>query len=291
LRFLISGSGGLVGRALVQVCQESADDFVAYDHSQLDISDTHQVEDAISTIRPDVVINCAAWTNVDGCENDSKYAFAANAEGPENLARSSRKVNARLITISTDYVFDGFKEGFYTQRDGPNPLSVYGKSKLAGEQRAQQANERTVVVRTGFVFGPDGPNFLSSVIKNAVRGLKIKAISDAYGTPTYARHLAQRLRELADVDEPGIFHVVNTGEGASYLDFTNEALMLSGLEHYEVESITNASLNRPAPRPANSRLKCLKTEEVGLAPMPSWRTGLEEFVSGELKFQTRGGTP
>jgi dTDP-4-dehydrorhamnose reductase len=237
------------------------------------------VKAALLASTPDAVINCAAWTDVDGCETDPERARAANAIGPENLATASRAVESGFVTISTDYVFDGAKQGFYTQRDDPNPQSVYANSKLEGERRAQLAYARTIVVRTGFIFGPGGKNFLSTVLDRAGRGETMKAIGNAYGTPTYSRHLAIRLRELAVLDLPGIFHVVNAGEGASFEEFARAILDLGGYEDAKIETVDVNSLNRPAPRPLNSRLKCLVSEAVGLPKLPFWEDALKEFVA------------
>ena len=278
MRILITGAGGLVGRALTEHCRTQGDEVFAYDHKSLDIADPEKVEAAINERRPDAVINCAAWTDVDGCESNHEKARSVNALGPENLARSSRRVEALLITISTDYVFDGLKEDFYTQRDQPRPISVYGRAKLDGERLAQVENARTIVVRTGYIFGLGGTNFLSTVLTRANRGEKLKVISDSFGTPTYGRDLAARLRELAIIDLPGIYHVVNSGEGASFEMFTREALRLANQSTVVVESVLTDSLQRPAPRPRYSKLKCLLSPAIGLLPMRTWQGGLADFV-------------
>lgn len=277
-KILITGAGGLVGRASVEHCLANGDEVVAYDRQALDIGDGAQVDAVISSERPDAVINCAAWTDVDGCERDPAKAERVNADGPENLARACRQANAGFLTISTDYVFDGSKDGFYTQRDQPRPLSVYGRFKLEGERRPQAEHARTIVVRTGYIFGPGGRNFLSTVVDRAKRGEKLKVITDSWGTPTYARDLAVRLRELVELDLPGIFHVVSAGEGASFETFTREALKLSGGEPALVEPVSMNSLSRPAPRPRNSKMKCLLSEAIGLPPLPHWQEGLAHFV-------------
>ena len=279
MKVLVTGAAGMVGRATVEYCRAQGDTVFAYDHQALDISDPDRVMQTIKNDQPDAVINCAAWTDVDGCEVDRERAFAANAAGPENLARASRETDAAFVTVSTDYVFNGEKEGFYTQRDQPAPESIYGLSKLEGERRAQLAYARTIVVRTGFIFGPGGTNFLSIIVERASRGEKLKAISDAYGTPTYAPNLAQRLRELAQQDLPGIYHVVNASEGVSYEEFARTALAIAGYGSDDLEPVTMESLNRPAPRPRNSRLKCLLSERIGLAPLPFWKDSLKEFVT------------
>jgi dTDP-4-dehydrorhamnose reductase len=276
----------MVGRAVCEHCISLGDSVFSYDHLGLEIADPDRVRQTLQSDRPDVVINCAAWTDVDGCESDHDRAVAANTAGPENLARASRKAGAVLITISTDYVFDGTKEGFYTQRDDPNPKSFYGASKLEGEHRAQEALARTIIVRTGFIFGSGGRNFLSTVVERAVRGERLKTISDAWGTPTYAPHLASRLRELAERDLPGVFHVVNSGDGASYEKFTRAALKAAGCDQTNIETVTMGSLNRPAPRPSNSRLKCLMSEAIGLAPLPHWQDALPGFVASQKRTET-----
>jgi len=275
----VTGAGGMVGQALDQYCQSAGDEVSSFDHRALDIQDADLVRTTVLAAKPDAVINCAAWTDVDGCELDPARAHAANVTGPENLAKASRLAGASFVTISTDYVFDGQKEGFYTQRDDPNPQSVYAQSKLEGERRSQLAYARTIVARTGFVFGPGGRNFLSTILDRASGGAVLKAIGNAYGTPTYAKHLAARLRELAQLDLPGIFHVVNAGNGVSYEEFARVALNTGGYESTKIETVDGDSLNRPAPRPRNSRLKCLLSEAVGLPALPFWERALGEFVS------------
>jgi dTDP-4-dehydrorhamnose reductase len=276
---MVTGAGGMVGRAVCHTCTCAGDLVLSYDHHSLDIGDLDRVMQKLQEHKPDVVINCAAWTDVDGCELDKDRAFTANARGPENLARASRKMDAAFVTISTDYVFGGEKSGFYTQRDDPSPQSVYAKSKLEGERRAQLAYARAIVVRTGFVFGHGGRNFLSTIVERAGRNESLRAIRDAYGTPTYAPDLAVRLRELALRDLPGAFHVVNAGEGVSYEEFAQAALDAAGYASTKLEGIEMDSLNRPAPRPRNSRLRCLLSDAIGLSPLPFWKDSLKDFVA------------
>lgn len=275
----------MVGRAVAGHCASLGDTVSAYTHQTLDITDEARVRAAFEVERPDVVFNCAAWTNVDGCEADAGRAYSVNAHGPRNLAAESRRIGASLVTISTDYVFDGAKDGFYTQRDDPHPISVYGAAKLEGERLARDANARTIVIRTGWIFGVGGPNFLSQVVELAQSGARLRAIHDAYGTPTYAKDLAKRLRRLAELDLPGIYHVVNSGEGASYEEFTRAAVAFCGCEA-DIESISMDSINRPAPRPRNSRLKCLISEAFGLAPLPLWLDSLRDFVNSPSALKT-----
>jgi dTDP-4-dehydrorhamnose reductase len=278
LKILITGAGGLVGRAVSEHCAAQGDDVFGFDHRSLDISDASAVRTALTANKPDVVINCAAWTDVDGCESDPARAEQANARGPELLAAASREIDARLITISTDYVFDGTKEDFYTQRDQPNPISIYGQSKLEGERRSQAAWARTIVVRSGYIFGEGGKNFLSTLLARAALNEPLKAISDMVGTPTYAPDLAKRLRELAVLDLPGVFHVVNAGAGASFETFARTALDRAGLTSASLEVVSLADLHRPAPRPRNSRMRCLLSETLRLDPLPHWTDALQTFI-------------
>ena len=279
MKVLVTGAGGLVGRAVVAHCTSQGERVAALDHRALDIADESQVNVILDRERPEVLINCAAWTDVDGCELDPARAQNVNARGPELLALGCSRFGALLITISTDYVFDGNKDGFYTQRDQPNPQSAYAVSKLDGERRAQIAWARTVVVRSGYIFGAGGTNFLSSVVERARRSQPVRAISDMFGTPTYGDDLARQLLRLAQLDLPGTFHLVNAGEGASFEGFARRAVEMAGLDASLVEGVPLDVLKRPAPRPRNSRLRCLLSEAIGLDPLPFWEDALRRFVT------------
>ncbi|HEU4597146.1 MAG TPA: dTDP-4-dehydrorhamnose reductase [Pyrinomonadaceae bacterium] len=280
MRVLITGAGGMVARAVAEHCAGRGDEVSAHDRAALDITNERAVREVFERERPEAVINCAAWTDVDACELDPQRAYEVNSRAVGLLAAGARTVGAGFVTISTDYVFDGGKtEGFYTQRDDPRPESAYGSAKLEGERIAQATSARTVVVRTGWIFGPGGRNFLATVVERARRGERLTAISDAYGTPTYAPDLAARLRELAERDLPGVYHVVNGGEGSSFEGFARAAVEICGATGAEVEGIKMDSLRRPAPRPRNSRMRCLLSEAVGLAPLRDWREALAEFAA------------
>ena len=281
MKVMVTGAGGLVGRAVAAYCTARGENTVALDHGALDISDQLKVTAAFDRVRPEAVINCAAWTDVDGCELNPERARQVNAAGPELLALACRKVEALFITISTDYVFDGEKDGFYTQRDQPNPQSAYAISKLEGEHRAQITWARTIIVRSGYIFGGGGTNFLSTLLGRARRGEALKVINDSFGTPTFARDLAQQLYRLAGLDLPGVYHLVNSGEGASFEDFARVALGNAGLETSLLHPVSMKSLNRRAPRPRNSRLRCLLSEAIGLEPMPPWQDSVRDFVLSE----------
>jgi len=280
LKVIVTGAGGLVGRAMVSTLAAGGEVVAGFDHAALDIAHDSSVARAFQVERPEVVINCAAWTNVDGCESDRERATQTNARGPELLALACERIGALFITISTDYVFDGSKEGFYTQRDQPRPLSVYGWSKLEGERRAQAAWANTIVVRSGYIFGPGGTNFLSVLLPMLRRGERLKAISNMVGTPTYGPDLAGRIYQLARLQLPGIFHVVNAGAGASFAEFAQFAAQTAGFEPSLVEHVPLEALPRPAARPRNSKLRCVVSEALGLKPLPTWQDGLTRFIAG-----------
>jgi dTDP-4-dehydrorhamnose reductase len=271
----------MVGRAVIAHCTSQGESVAAFDHQTLNITDETMLSSVFERERPNLLINCAAWTDVDGCELDPDRAQSINAHGPELLADACRKAGAQLITISTDYVFDGDKDGFYTQRDQPNPRSAYGASKLEGERRAQAVWANTIVVRSGYIFGSGGTNFLSTLVARARRGEGLKAIGDSLGTPTYAPHLAQRLYQLSQMDVPGIYHVVNSGEGTSFEGFARLALETAGLNGDLVAGVSLETLKRPAPRPRNSRLRCVLSPAIGLEPLPSWQDAVGEFINAD----------
>jgi dTDP-4-dehydrorhamnose reductase len=278
MRVLVTGANGMVARAVVKHCASLGDEVLALSRAELDISNRGSILSIMGGVRPEAVINCAAFTDVDGSETDTAACFAANARGVENLAIACRRVEAAFVTISTDYVFDGSNPGFYTQRDTPNPLGVYAKAKREGEIRAFAAYPRSVIVRSGWIYGEHGTNFLSVIPRLLSERRTIKAISDSYGTPTFAGDLAARLRELAAADLPGVYHVTNSGPGCSYLEFAEKICEIGGFDRNLLEPISHAELKRPALRPASSKLACLISEKLGFDPMRDWEEALIDLI-------------
>jgi dTDP-4-dehydrorhamnose reductase len=288
MKILVTGANGMVARATIDYCKSIGDQVLAYSRPELNIADRRAVFAKLEREKPDAVINCAAYTDVDACETNHEKAYQVNSYGVENLATACRKIKAGFVTISTDYVFDGEKEGFYTQRDDPHPPSVYGQAKLDGEIRVRNAYARTILVRSGWIFGEHGTNFLSKLVGLLMEGQSIKAIKDSFGTPTFGDDLAKRLRELAELDLPGIYHVVNSGEGTSYLNY---AQAVEGINPELVIAVTADSLKRPAPRPRNSKMRCLLSEKIGLEPLPFWKEALKRFQNKSSRFQTECQNP
>lgn len=284
MKILITGANGMVAGSVISYCKSIGDEVAALTRGDLDISDRDSVQTAIGDAAPDAVINCAAYTNVDGAETEREACYKANADGVENLALACKTVEAAFVTISTDYVFDGLNPDFYTQRDTPNPQGIYAKSKLEGEIRAKFAYARSIIVRSGWIYGDGGTNFLSILHKLLGEGKSIKAISDSFGTPTFANDLAKRLRELAELDMPATFHVVNSGPGTSYLGFAEKVCELGGFDQKLLKVVSKDDLKRPAPRPESSKMACLFSERFGLEKMPDWEDALKAFLSSECKL-------
>ncbi|MDQ3798363.1 MAG: dTDP-4-dehydrorhamnose reductase [Acidobacteriota bacterium] len=281
MKILVTGANGMVAGAAIEYYQSIGDEVFPFTRQQLDIADKEQVFSAVEETKPDVIINCAAYTDVDGSETSVEQCYAVNAAGVENLALAAKRIDCGFVTISTDYVFDGANSGFYTQRDTPRPISVYGQAKLEGEIRARNAYARSIVVRSGWIYGAGGTNFLCVIHRLLAEGKTVKVINDAYGTPTFAKDLVRRLRELARLDLPCIFHVTNSGAGASYEDFARKICELKGFDTSLLESISAGALKRPAPRPQSSKLACLFSDRLGLPPLQNWEKALEEFLRTE----------
>ena len=279
MKVIITGANGMVARAAIDHCRAIGDEVLALTRQELDISDREAVHSKFEREKPEAVLNCAAYTDVDGAETNQEACYAANAYGVENLALGCKSIDAAFVTISTDYVFDGAKADFYTQRDTPNPKGVYAESKMLGEQLARNAYARSIIVRSGWIYGAGGTNFLSVMHNLLAEGKTIKAISDAYGTPTFGKDLAIRLRELAALDLPCIYHVTNQGEGTSYAGFARKVCEIKGFDLNLVETVSTNDLKRPAPRPQSSKLACLFSEKLGLKPLRGWEAALTKFLN------------
>lgn len=285
MRTLITGANGMVARATKAYCRSIGDEVTAVTRQEMNISDRSAVDAVFSKIKPEIVINCAAYTDVDGAETNEDVAFQANVVGVENLATACREANAVFVTISTDYVFDGANLGFYLPGDKPNPQSVYARTKFEGEQRAVAANSDSIIVRSGWIYGSGGTNFLSVMHKLLGAGKRIKVIGDSFGTPTNADDLARRLRELAATGASGIFHVTNDGDGTSYLGFAEKVCEIGGFDTDLLESVNNDDLKRPAARPKSSKLGGSDHSELGLAKLPKWADALRSFITNENKAE------
>ena len=269
---LVTGGSGLLGR-----CLGGLDGVVALGRDALDITDAASIGRAIERYRPGAIVNAAAMTDVDGCERDPEGARRANVEGPRLLAEACRASGVRLVHVSTDFVFDGTKREPYTQEDEPRPLSIYGRTKLEGEEAVRSILPDAIVARTSWVFGVGGRNFVSKIFDYAAKASTLRGITDMRSVPTYAPDLAARLVELLDAGASGTFHVTGAGE-ATWFDVARAALDEAGRDDVTLLPTTVAELGLPAPRPAYSLMRCLATPRLGLAPLRDWRDAMRDFV-------------
>jgi dTDP-4-dehydrorhamnose reductase len=275
-KILVTGGGGLLGRSLGELTSLERP-VVALGRDELDIADPDSIARALDRYRPSTLVNPAAMTDVDGCERDPGAAHRANVEGPGALARACAAASVRLVHVSTDFVFDGRKREPYTIEDAPNPLSVYGATKLAGEEAVRDVMPDALVVRTAWVYGLGGKNFASRLFEYAAKSKTLRGITDMRSAPTHAPELARRLLELVDRAVPGTYHVTGAGE-ASWFEVARMALDLAGRDDVDLVPTTVAELGLPAPRPAYSVMRCLLSERLGLPPLRPWPEALAAFV-------------
>lgn len=284
MRILITGAGGQVGCELVRVFDTGGHEVAGFDHVALDITDRDSVRAAVVEFHPDAVVHSAAWTAVDACEADPERAFAVNAMGTRFLSEAARLVGAQVHYISTDYVFDGTKDGPYLEWDRTNPQSVYGASKLAGEH---ELDDGSSVIRTSWVCGFHGSNMVKTILRLAGEHDTLSFVSDQRGCPTFADDLAQMIGRIVTERRSGVFHVTNAG-AVSWYEFAREVLLASGQDPDRVRPVTTADLQppRPAPRPANSVLENAALRLSGIEAMNDFRTPLRRLVA-ELASGTR----
>ena len=293
MKILIVGSGGRLGAALVREYQGKFD-VTSFNHEQLDLANQNQTRDNLSPLEFDVLINCAAMTNVDLCEQEIEQAFAINAEGPQLLARICRDKNAKMIHFSTDYVFDGEKREPYTENDVAKPISVYGESKRTGEKLVLQTQDRHLVIRVSWVFGPDRPSFVDAMIKRAREEEQINAIADKWSAPTYTSDIAEMLprvwsRRALAPDGPGaghlqgVLHFSNSGQ-CSWQEYAQHAIDCCHRLNIPLKAKTVGALqladmkNWVARRPVYSVLSSSKyTQLTGTAPR-SWRDAVSDYI-------------
>jgi dTDP-4-dehydrorhamnose reductase len=281
MRIVILGSGGRLGAALVRAFRGKFE-VINFNHAQLDLAKPDEILRQIGCLDFDVLVNPAAFTNVDLCESKREEAFAINADAPRVMAEICRDKNAKLIQISTDYVFDGQKRQPYTEDDAANPISAYGESKRAGEKSVLQTCDRHLVIRVSWVFGPDRPSFIDAMIKRAREEKKIEAIADKWSTPTYTSDIAESLPRLFDIDA-GILHFTNSGQ-CTWQEYAQHALDCCRAAGVELKARTVGPLklsdmdNWVARRPVYSVLSTVKYRALtGIEPRP-WRDAVADYI-------------
>ena len=279
MKIVITGAFGQLGTDLGEVIGNSHT-LWALGRKELDLTRPEQIKDVLTSTRPDVIVNCAAYTNVDDCQNRPRICREVNEQGTAHLARSAESLDCKLIHISTDYVFDGQKPvpEPYTENDVPAPISVYGESKLKAEELVRTHCTRFAILRTAWLYGIHGPNFLKTILRVALQhpGGSIKVVNDQHGSPTWSRTLARQIRAVIENRAEGVFHATSEGH-CTWYDLTRAFLERMGVRT-QVVPCTTAEFPRPAPRPVNSILENQRLKDLYIHVMRSWETDLAGFV-------------
>ncbi|MDI6650783.1 dTDP-4-dehydrorhamnose reductase, partial [Leuconostoc suionicum] len=275
MKFLITGANGQLGQELQKLLRERGLDFVAFDSEQLDITNSAAVLSAFEQEQPDVVLHAAAYTKVDLAEDDGRELnWQVNVDGTKNVADAAKLYEAKLVAVSTDYVFDGTNEGEYLESDAVNPQNAYGRAKLAGELAVTESGADAYIVRTSWVFGEFGNNFVYTMQRLAATHPKLTVVNDQLGRPTWTRTLAEFMLHLVDTKAAyGIYHLSNDGI-ATWFDFAREILKDTDVE---VAPVTSAEFPQKAYRPKHSVMSLDKTKATGFEIL-SWREALGEFL-------------
>jgi dTDP-4-dehydrorhamnose reductase len=274
VKVLVFGAGGMLGQDFVRAARFATHDVTGLDRSEADITDPSAVTRAVEAASPEAVVNCAAFTNVDGAESEPGEAMRVNAAGARNVAAASAAVGASVVYPSSDYVFDGSKGSPYVESDEPSPLSSYGTSKLAGEVDTSAANPRHFIVRSSWLFGTSGRNFVETMLELGAQQPQVLVVRDQTGSPTYTAHLADGLVRLISTEAYGLHHMAAGGE-CTWYDFAVEIFDRAGVD-CSVMSATTAELGRPAPRPEYSVLGTQWEEAIHL---PHWQDGLLGYLA------------
>jgi dTDP-4-dehydrorhamnose reductase len=276
MRMIVTGAAGMLGTDVCKAATGAGLEVLGYDHARLDVGDAEAVEAAVRRAAPDVVINCAAWTDVDGAEGSPEAALRVNGEGAGNVARAAAGCGAWMVHVSTDYVFDGSKEEPYLEADPVAPVSQYGRTKLQGELAvARQAPAAHTIVRSSWLFGTTGRCFPKTILRLAAERDELTVVADQVGCPTFTPHLADALIDLGRTRRlPGVVHVAASGE-CSWFEFAKAIVDSAGLPS-EINPGATADVPRPAPRPPYS---VLRSERADAPELPEWRQGLTEFMA------------
>ncbi len=277
MRVAVTGAGGLLGATLVPLWRRAGADVVAWSRADLDVTDAAQVREAVASVGASAVVHCAAWTAVDDAETAEAEAMRVNRDGAAAVAEATAAAGATLAHISTDYVFDGRASVPITPGAAPAPLGAYARSKAAGEEAVRAAGGDWLIVRTGWMYGPTGPNFVDAMRRSASRARAVRVVDDQVGAPTSARLVADALWGLLAARARGAWHVAAAGETTWY-GVARAVYEDAQADPALVTPCTTAALGRPAPRPAWAVLDCRETERLLGAPMPGWREQLRHYM-------------
>ncbi len=277
MKILILGHKGMLGSDLVARLG-SAHEVVGKDIDDFDITAPGDCRDVVEETGPDWVINAAAYTNVDGCETDRETCFAVNADGVKNVALACEEQGIGIVHFSTDYIFDGTKARPYVEEDLANPINAYGESKLRGERYLRELSDRFILIRTAWLYGRNGKNFVRTILEQAGRVNTLEVVHDQTGSPTYTRDLAGAVKILIEGGHQGVFHLTNRGS-CSWYEFTLKILEVAEVKDVDVRPITSDRLTRKALRPAYSVMSGRKFSDLTRKTLRYWQVALQDFIS------------
>lgn len=276
VKVLVTGANGQLGYDVVKELQKQNIECYGTSRQDFDIVDFEATEKFITNYMPDAVIHCAAYTAVDKAEDEQGLCYLVNASATENIAEICKKINAKMLYISTDYVFDGTKDGFYEVYDKPNPINVYGKTKLLGEQAVQKILDKYFIVRISWVFGEHGNNFVKTMLRLGKERKEINVVADQYGSPTYTADLALLLVEMIRTEKYGVYHVTNEGV-CTWAEFAEEIFKIAGM-NVKVNHITTAEYPTRAKRPMNSRLSKESLKDKIFFTLPVYSDAVNRYL-------------
>jgi dTDP-4-dehydrorhamnose reductase len=280
MKVLIVGCLGMLGTDLMEAFNP-LHDVIGYDRPEMDISQLDTCLAEVKNLQPDVIVNAAAFARVDDCETHEKEAFSVNGYGTGNLSEAAASTGSLLVHYSTDYVFDGTKREAYQEEDVPNPQSIYGKSKLLGENLVRLKCPNHLILRTSWLFGQNGPNFIRTIVGAAAKGTPLRVVNDQKGSPTYSRDLAAQTLKMISSGCRSTYHVTNTGS-CTWYDLASRAVEWARIKGISIAPVSTSEFPRPAPRPANSILANTRLEQEGIPLMRSWQEAAREYVENHL---------
>lgn len=282
---MVVGSNGMLGTDLCSALDSLGIPWIGVDLPEVNITDCVSILTAVERVKPELIINTAALTDVDGCENHQQMAYRVNALGASHVAKAVRSCEAFLIHLSTDYVFDGTKTTPYMENDPVNPLGIYGRTKAEGEELVMSViPDASLIVRTQWLYGIHGKNFVEAILKACQERDVLRVVSDQYGRPTFTKDLVEALVKLVELRPKGICHVANSGQ-TTWHGFASAIVEMAGLNHIRVEEMTTVELNRPAPRPLNSVLDVGRFESLTGRSLRNWQEGLKAYLKDTKRFK------
>lgn len=281
MKVLVTGVGGQLGFDVIRELEKRNIECIGADKVEFDITDFDAAHKFITDCMPDAVIHCSAYTAVDKAEDEPEFCHLVNTVGTENIAKVCKEIDAKMIYISTDYVFDGSKEGFYEVDDVPNPINVYGRTKLAGERAVQEILDKYFIVRISWVFGINGNNFIKTMLRLGNERNELNVVADQIGSPTYTVDLAQLLVDMIQTDKYGLYHATNESE-CSWAEFAEEIFKVVGMD-VKVNHITTDEYPTKAKRPMNSRMSKRSLIDYNFNILPPWRSALDRYLKNLMR--------